>query len=130
MAKNGHIVIGQVGERIALGYLRNRGFQVIEQNYRKKWGEIDIVVEKDSVLHFVEVKAGFVDGYFPKEGEDSYRPEDHVTWYKKARLKKVIETYLQERKIKKEWKVDVLVVRLCRETQRGRVHVIKNVILD
>ena len=48
--------IGNLGEDIGCKFLVKRGFSIKDRNYRKKWGEIDIVVEKDAVLHFIEVK--------------------------------------------------------------------------
>jgi putative endonuclease len=130
MAKNGHITIGQLGENIAIGYLCNRGFRVVERNYRKKWGEIDIVAEKDNVLHFVEVKAGSVTDEFPQDGKESYRPEDHVDQNKKARLERAIKTYIQEKRVLEQgvlWTLDVLVVHIHKKTQHARVTMLKNV---
>ncbi|TSC70571.1 MAG: putative endonuclease [Parcubacteria group bacterium Gr01-1014_46] len=49
--------IGQIGEDDACKYLTGLGYKVIERNYLKKWGEIDIVVKKGNKLHFVEVKS-------------------------------------------------------------------------
>lgn len=49
----------QTGDRAELAarlYLEMRGFQIIEQNWRRPRCEIDIVARKNSVLHFVEVK--------------------------------------------------------------------------
>ena len=48
--------IGQVGEDIACKFLMKHGFTVLERNYTKKWGEIDIIAQKEDVLYFVEVK--------------------------------------------------------------------------
>ncbi len=48
--------IGQKGEDEACFYLEKKGYKVIERNYLKKWGEIDIVCKKNSKIHFVEVK--------------------------------------------------------------------------
>lgn len=52
-----HLRTGQLGEDIAVEYLIKKGFTLIERNFRKSWGEIDIIA-KDSkgVLVFVEVK--------------------------------------------------------------------------
>ncbi|PIW74862.1 MAG: YraN family protein, partial [Candidatus Portnoybacteria bacterium CG_4_8_14_3_um_filter_44_15] len=47
---------GDLGEGIAAKYLENNGYKIIERNYRKNWGEIDIVARKDDCLIFVEVK--------------------------------------------------------------------------
>ena len=41
-----HIRIGRIGEDIACRYLRSKGYEIIERNFRKKWGEIDIVCKK------------------------------------------------------------------------------------
>ena len=133
MATNGHIQIGQLGENIAVGYLQNRGFRVVERNYRKKWGEIDIIVEKDSVFHFVEVKSASVSREFSKEGSDRYRPEDHMDRNKKKRLKRAIETYIQERNVLERvdaWTLDLVVVEIDKETRKARVDMIVDVLLD
>ena len=49
--------IGQIGEDSACKWLEANGYKVIERNYLKKWGEIDIVTKKGSKIHFVEVKS-------------------------------------------------------------------------
>ncbi|MGH7241348.1 MAG: YraN family protein [Candidatus Saccharimonadales bacterium] len=48
--------IGRQAEAAAAKYLNSDGFKTIEQNYRTRWCEIDIVAEKDKVIYFVEVK--------------------------------------------------------------------------
>lgn len=47
---------GRKAERAAAVYLEMRGYKVLELNWRRPRGEIDIVALKDGVLHFVEVK--------------------------------------------------------------------------
>ena len=37
-------------------HLVKHSFKILDRNYRKKWGEIDIVAKKDNILHFIEVK--------------------------------------------------------------------------
>ena len=62
--------IGQIGENLAVRHLKNLGFKILDRNYRKKWGEIDIIAEIDKassifqkflhpkkILHFIEVKS-------------------------------------------------------------------------
>ena len=49
-------LIGNNGEIRACNFLLSKGYRIIEQNYRTKGGEIDIIVSKDSILVFVEVK--------------------------------------------------------------------------
>lgn len=53
---------GRKAEAAARVYLEMRGFKIIEQNWRRPRCEIDIVAEKDGVIHFVEVKYRFKDG--------------------------------------------------------------------
>lgn len=48
---------GIVGENIAVEYLREKDYKIVERNYRTKVGEIDIVAMKDNMLIFVEVKS-------------------------------------------------------------------------
>jgi len=47
---------GIKGEEIALGYLKKNGFKLLEQNWRTRRGEVDLITEKDKGLYFVEVK--------------------------------------------------------------------------
>jgi len=48
---------GDLGESIACRFLINKGFSIVERNYLKKWGEIDIIAKKDGKAHFIEVKS-------------------------------------------------------------------------
>lgn len=47
---------GIIGEKIAQGYLKNNGYEIIETNFYTKVGEIDIICQKDNCIVFVEVK--------------------------------------------------------------------------
>ena len=49
--------LGFAAEKIAGEFLEKRGYVILARNYRKPWGEIDIVCEKEGILVFVEVKA-------------------------------------------------------------------------
>jgi putative endonuclease len=46
----------RLGEEIATKFLTKKGYQIIERNFRKGYGEIDIITTYDSILVFVEVK--------------------------------------------------------------------------
>jgi len=56
MSKTQKQIIGDLGEGIVCNYLENKGFRVVDRNYWKPWGEIDIVAQKGDKLHFIEVK--------------------------------------------------------------------------
>lgn len=49
--------IGNLGENLAKEYLIKNNFKILEKNYRTRVGEIDLIVEKDSSVIFVEVKS-------------------------------------------------------------------------
>lgn len=56
MTKNNHISTGNKGERIAIQFLRSRGYDILEHNWRWSTLEIDLICEKEDCLIFVEVK--------------------------------------------------------------------------
>jgi putative endonuclease len=88
--------IGKIGEDTACVFLMKHGFRVICRNYWKKWGEIDIVAEKDGITRFVEVKSISVPNLDNVKHETGYRPEENVHFRKQQRLSRVIETYIAE----------------------------------
>ena len=116
--------VGNIGENVACQFLEKQGFRIVERNYRKKWGGIDIVAEKDKILHFVEVKT------ITSKGD--YLPEDNVRLWKKQRLSRAIRTYLAERRIpdEQEFEIDVVSVVIDTETGHQKIKLIGNIILD
>lgn len=47
---------GRLGEQIAVAYLREHGFQILWRNFRTRCGEIDVIAQRNRVVHIVEVK--------------------------------------------------------------------------
>jgi len=131
--------IGEIGENIAKMFLVKHGFSILDRNYTKKWGEIDIVAEKKDKLYFVEVKSvsrETLNTFIPKSYNDSderyqHRPEDNMHPWKLKRLSRTIQTYLLSEKVpdEKEWQIDLLVIYLCQKEKRARVKVVSDIIL-
>lgn len=55
--KTNNYLKGKLGEDIATEYLRDKGYYIREKNYKTKKAEIDIIVYKDNIISFVEVKS-------------------------------------------------------------------------
>lgn len=126
--------IGEIGENVAVKFLVKLGFVIIERNYTKKWGEIDIVTEKDKKIHFIEVKSVQRDmSVFPfiGQGSNDYRAEDNMHPWKLKRLSRTIQTYLISRKIPEdmEWQLDLLVVYLDLKNKKAKVKVENDIVL-
>lgn len=120
---------GNMGESIACNYLQERGFTIICRNYQKKWGEIDIIGEKDNLLHFFEVKS--VTARLGDDPTNSHRPEENVHALKIRHIRRVIETYLWEEHVpeSKEFQVHVISVSIDNETNTSKVEMIENIII-
>jgi len=132
-------VIGRIGEDIAAKFLESKGFTVVECNYRKKYGEIDIIAKNRGITHFVEVKTVSHENFtsFCEEIDgvsretDNYRAEDNLHPQKMKRLARTIQVYLTERvpEKDKEWQFDAITVQLDKETRRAKVKFMENIIL-
>ncbi|RKY89283.1 YraN family protein [candidate division KSB1 bacterium] len=97
--------IGRYGEDIACNYLRKRGYKIIERNFRRSDGEIDIVAEFQGTLVFIEVKTNKKGGF----GE----PEFRVTQKKQKQIGKMANIYLQEMNLYNiDCRFDVLAIKL------------------
>ena len=130
--------IGEIGENIAVKFLVKHGFSILDRNYTKKWGELDIVAEKKNKLHFIEVKSVSritLDTYIPKSYNDSderyqHRPEDNMHPWKLKRLQRAIQTYILEKRFdNREWQFDLACVFLDQEKRVAKVRFMDNIIL-
>ncbi|MFC1757021.1 YraN family protein [Patescibacteria group bacterium] len=121
-----HIKVGKAGERLAVKHFVKHKFKILEQNYWKKFGEIDIIAEKDKILHFIEVKTVSYETDF-----DNYLPEENVHKFKRKRFARTINTYLAEKKVsyETEFQVDVVAVFFDPNTKRCRIRILEDVIL-
>lgn len=82
--------IGSRCENMAAVYLQEKGYRILEKNYRRKTGEIDLIAEKGSYLVFVEVKYRRDD----RKGE----PQEAVTRLKQRRIMRTAQYYMVEQK--------------------------------
>ena len=130
MGKTDKQNVGKAGENAAEVFLKKHFYTILERNYWKKWGEIDIVANKNGVIHFIEVKTVSRE-IVPEDGDDNYYPEDNIHPWKRRRFARTIETYLLERRVMEDcdWQVDSIAVYLNREGQVLKVDHLEDIIL-
>ncbi|MEK7572249.1 MAG: YraN family protein [Patescibacteria group bacterium] len=131
--------IGKIGENVAAKFLVKHGFLILDKNYTKKWGELDIVAEKKNKLYFIEVKSItrnwdiILRSKIDEKAQeiDTWRAEDNMHPWKLKRMSRIIQTYLLSKKIpdEKEWEACLLVVYLDLKNKKARVKVVEDIIL-
>lgn len=113
--------IGAVGENTAIEFLKRKGFQILDRNFRTPYGEIDIVALSPSrmmtrettqktEITFVEVKM--------RTSSTFGTPEESMTCRKISRLEKAIKIYLQKKYWIKNWRIDFIGITL---DKKGRI---------
>lgn len=88
--KQSNKTLGRFGEEMAEKYLVGLGYKLVEKNYSTKFGEIDLIIAKDNVLRFVEVKL--------KKGDFFGTPEEMIGTNKLGRVQRMAEYYLMKNK--------------------------------
>ncbi|MFQ5661662.1 MAG: YraN family protein [Candidatus Paceibacteria bacterium] len=123
--------VGEVGENVACRFLVKQGFEVIERNYWKKWGEIDVIVKKDSILHFIEVKTVSCENLDSVTHEtDAYKPEDNVHPWKLKRLSRTIQTYLLEKvSDDPDWQFDIIAIYLDMKSKKAKISFLEDIVI-
>ena len=100
---NARQMLGRRGEQMAAEALRERGYRIVEQNFRCRYGEIDLVAEEQDDLVFVEVKT--------RRGTTFGKPEEAVTRTKRRKLAEVASYYLAVRNAgDRSWRIDVVAI--------------------
>lgn len=121
---------GEIGENIACRYLSSKGFTIIERNYTRVCGEIDIVAKKQNTIHFIEVKSVVAYRFWDSE-RVFIRPEENMHPQKIKRMRNTIVSYLSDRAEEGSifWKCDLLCVWLDPQEKKAKVDMIEDIIL-
>jgi putative endonuclease len=101
--------LGQRGEELACAYLVEKGYRILERNFRQPWGELDIVaIAPDKTLVFVEVKT------MKMNFSQGLKPEDQMSAGKIQRFKKAASLYAGHNqsliKDEKGWRLDLIAI--------------------
>ena len=146
--------LGQLGEDLACEYLVSKGFVIMGRNYRINFGEIDIIAKKnpaplnkifqilnfaseqnlfnrvkrifkktDKGIHFVEVKS------LAGSGKDFF-PEDRVDYYKKEKLKKLAEIWMESNKFPQNYPYQIDIVAILINGNKKDIKLFENILAE
>ena len=102
-----HNETGKNGEAIAMKYLQDKGYQILEQNWHNHHQEIDIIASKGNELVIVEVKC--------RTGTPLVEPYVAVNQNKQNKLIKAANAYIQRKNMNMETRFDVISITLGKE---------------
>ena len=111
-----NLALGVRGEGIAVAYLKERRFEIIERNYRCKGGEVDIIARDGKTYVFVEVKT--------RRNALFGSPQEAVTAFKQRQISKAALTWLAKKRLyEAPARFDVIAVVLCGATMPQIEHI-------
>ena len=100
--------IGDTGEEYAVEYLKKHKYKILLRNYRKRFGEIDIIAEKKGTVAFVEVKT--------RHENPLTKPFEAVDARKQKKIYKTSIAYIYENNLNCQYRFDVCEVYVDRDT--------------
>lgn len=83
--------LGRESEDLAADFLRQKGYTILERNFRSPWGEIDIVAQDKDFLVFVEVRS--------LSSDSLVRPDETITRSKKKKMVKSAQYYFVKKRL-------------------------------
>ncbi len=120
--------LGELGEKIACGYLVEKGFTILGKNYRITFGEIDIIARHKDIIHFVEVKAlrqaqgePLIEGFFP---------EEHVNYKKQRKLLQMAQIWLEQNRYPQDfpYQIDIVGILVNETVRSAKLHYFPNAV--
>lgn len=111
--------LGKRGEAIAVEYLQDKGYHIIDANFRTRAGEIDIIAQEKEKYVFFEVKT--------RKGDLKGKPYEAVTFRKIKHLQAAIKYYIvQNRLVDKPLRIDVISIELKSDGSIARLRHFEN----
>lgn len=111
--------IGDLGEKIAQKYLENKGFSFVEANFLQPFGEIDLVMKKEKVYYFIEVKTS-------EKINPEFLPEERFDFRKMNRFEKIVNFYVEQNDIL-EFEMVLVAVYLDIKNKKSKVKIIDSI---
>lgn len=97
-----HNELGKLGEKLAVDFLQQNGYEIVETNWTFQKAEIDIIAQKDSVLAVVEVKT--------RSSTEFGLPQDFVKPKKIQLLVKAVNEYVVSNDLEVEVRFDIMAI--------------------
>lgn len=115
--------LGAWGEDVAVKFLKNKKYKIIERNWQNKWGEIDIVTKFNKTIIFVEVKTIYQN--------PSFHPLDQVNLKKQWQLAKMAQLYLSKHRIPLNTSCQIDIITVEKQNENNyRIEHFENAIED
>lgn len=115
--------VGLIGENLAMSFLRERGYSILEKNWKCFCGEVDLIAQDGNETAFIEIKTRV------KRGEEELTPELNVTRQKCERYRKLMAAYATDHENIDEMRFDVMGITLTAQ-RRAKLHYVKGIYMD
>lgn len=109
--------LGKQAENEVCEYLRKLGFEILDQNWRTRWCEIDIVAQSKDSIHFVEVKY--------RSSPNAGSGLEYITPSKVKQLKRAALFWINEHSWEEDYQIDVVAV----DGVSGKITYLENAIM-
>lgn len=111
--------VGAKGEKLAVKFLKRKGYKIVQRNYRCKLGEIDIIAKQDKTIVFVEVKT--------RQTQEFGAPQYAVTSAKRSQISRVALWYIKEKGfVEQACRFDVIAITFSPESRKPKIEHIEN----
>lgn len=111
--------LGAAGEEVAARYLSARGYEIVERNYRRRWGEADIIALAEDGTHVIVEVRSRSDRRYAVEAAQSVGPR------KQRQLLRLANGLIAEREQELDVRIDVMIVAPDRN---GRLSVVAHIV--
>jgi len=111
-----HNQLGKKGEQLAVDFLLENGYEIVERNYRFDKAEVDIIAKKGDILAIVEVKT--------RSTADFGDPQDFVKPIQIQRLVKAVNEYVSANQLDVEVRFDIIAI--VKEKQKFNIEHLEN----
>lgn len=117
--KKDNLKTGQLGENLAKKYLENKGFKIIDTNYRTKLSEIDLIAQFKDIMVFIEVRT--------RTGDKFGAPEQSLTRKKVNKVIKNAQMYMKYKGYTGRYRIDAVCVVLDKNKKLIRLTHYENI---